>query len=77
MSNLPVSIFCPFCQKQSYLTVAPSVCSACRRLVAKAVWEKDGNHIWWIGICGACKNPLLVLNEGQLVYPQSIPPPSD
>jgi len=30
---------------------------------------------WWIGICNACHQPLLVLNRGDTVYPTPQPEP--
>jgi hypothetical protein len=42
-----------------------------------AVWKVDYQDYWWIGVCNACKNPVLVLNEGMLIYPAPQPKPTD
>jgi hypothetical protein len=42
-----------------------------------ALWKKDNKNNWWIGVCNSCRMPVLVLNKGQIVYPNPLPSPSD
>jgi len=42
-----------------------------------AFWEKHKGTTWWIGICNSCREPVLVLNEGKVIYPHPLPSPSD
>jgi hypothetical protein len=42
-----------------------------------AIWKKDYNESWWIGICNNCGMPSLVLNSGNTVYPHPLPGPTD
>jgi len=39
-------------------------------------WE-SGSEIWWIGICNYCHKPVLVKNDGDIVFPTPLPLPSD
>lgn len=41
-----------------------------------AAWEMNYSNIWWIGVCNACDNPLLVLNNGAKVFPAPLPTPT-
>jgi hypothetical protein len=42
-----------------------------------AIWKKDHNDTWWIGVCNNCREPVLILNEGDIIYPQPLPSPTD
>jgi len=78
MSNLPVSIFCPFCRRHTSLTPAPVIFKhGYDTLKIDAKWEKSYNATWWIGVCNFCKMPVLVLNDGDIIYPTPLPSPTD
>jgi len=82
MANFPVSIFCPYCKRYTALTPASvevkceSIYSTYQKSVG-AIWRRDYNDVWWIGVCNYCKNPVLVHNEGDVVYPSPLPSPTD
>jgi len=42
-----------------------------------AVWYKDTNDYWWIGVCNNCEEPVLVHGKAWTIYPTPQPPPSD
>lgn len=84
METAPVSIYCPHCKM--YTSLTPALRTVKRRhplgrsheeVTIPCVWEKQYNDVWWIGICNSCKNPVLVHNEGDIVYPYPLPSPSD
>jgi hypothetical protein len=74
-----VSIFCPHCQKHTALSVAQTRYPSARTSdsYVQTAWRKDSTETWWIGICNSCKNPVLVLNNGDQVYPHPLPTPTD
>ena len=76
---MAVSIFCPFCQRHTALLAAQAEYSFgfndTRR--TPAAWEKNGMETWWIGVCNNCNSPVLVLNNGELIYPTPLPSPTD
>jgi len=40
-------------------------------------WKTRHDEIWWIGICNYCFKPLLVKNDGEVVFPRPLPSPTD
>ncbi len=78
-----VSIYCPHCHKHTSLTPAPieyktqDMLGRTYRETTGAHWKKDENTIWWIGVCNSCQEPVLVLNNGRIIYPYPLPSPSD
>ena len=76
MSGLPVAIFCPFCKRHTSLTPAP-VTDRHDDVIATAQWKKRYEVTWWIGVCNYCQEPVLILNDGYVVYPQPLPSPTD
>jgi Domain of unknown function (DUF4145) len=40
------------------------------------VWNET-NKKWWIGVCNACQNPVLVGNYDTTIYPTPRPTPTD
>jgi hypothetical protein len=42
-----------------------------------ALWKKYYNNIWWIGVCNSCRKPVLVLNKGDIIFPQPLPSLTD
>lgn len=73
-----VSIFCPHCHRHTSLTPAPvKYKHDYTEYTTKAIWQKDSYDAWWIGLCNACQEPVLVLNRGDMVYPAPLPTPTD
>ena len=78
MSNLEVSIYCPHCRRYTSLQIARTNYQHHNSSVhVAAVWEEGQVSKWWIGICNSCLEPVLVRNQGELVYPSSLPSPSN
>jgi hypothetical protein len=77
-----VSIYCPHCRRSTSLKEAP-VEYNCRgyggthTYTTGTLWKKDYNKIWWIGVCNYCRDPVLILNQGDIIYPHPLPSPSD
>jgi hypothetical protein len=77
------SIYCPHCRRHTSLREAPveyectGAYSGKHKYTTGAVWKKDYNEIWWIGVCNSCREPVLVLNKGDIIYPQPLPSPTD
>ena len=73
-----VSIYCPHCKQRTALDLARAPWKgSLEEGYTPALWIKNNDEIWWIGICGYCDNPVLVLNEGDKVYPTPLPSLSD
>jgi Domain of unknown function (DUF4145) len=77
---MPISINCPHCHKHTEVSAAvfaneysPGITK--RRF--EIAWVKQSGERWWIGFCNSCKNPCLVLNEGETIYPYPLPDPTD
>jgi len=78
MSRARVSIYCPYCRRYTALSLAPVRWhDDWDQESLSASWEKDGATRWWIGVCNYCNEPVLVLNDGDLVYPTPFPSPTD
>jgi HEPN domain-containing protein len=82
MNDLPVSIFCPYCKRYTALTPAHIEVGFkgsynSHTKTVRAVWKRSHDDVWWIGICNNCTNPVLVHNLGDIVYPTSLPSPTD
>ncbi len=74
---MSVSIYCPHCHKHTALSPAPVKWKySGHEGTTGAFWEKNGRETWWIGVCNACRNPVLVLDSGVRVYPAPIPEPT-
>lgn len=43
----------------------------------KAYWEPKQGTVWWIGVCNACRMPVLVEDHGEVIYPAPLPKPTD
>jgi len=84
MSSPPLSIYCPHCHKHTSLDVAPAEMETPGRSLlmpgpiytGKAVWKAGNKDIWWIGICNSCHRPVLVHNQGDIIYPAPLPSPT-
>jgi Domain of unknown function (DUF4145) len=67
---MPASILCPHCHQHTALSEAPTTNGY------PAVWQTPEGYRWWIGVCNNCQKPCLVLNSGQIVYPDTLPSPT-
>ena len=77
MTDFNASVYCPRCSRHTSLRVAPAKYNSTYETgYTGAVWN-SGRGEWWIGICNNCEQPLLVLNNGQVVYPETVPSPTD
>jgi len=73
-----ISIYCPHCERYTGLNVATvEVKQAYGNELVAAIWRKSASEFWWIGICNSCQEPVLVKNQGDVVYPASLPSPTD
>jgi Domain of unknown function (DUF4145) len=73
-----VSMFCPFCRQQtSPIPATKNVSTAFGDYTIHAEWERMSDDVWWIGICNYCKKPVLVHNNGDVIYPNPLPSPTD
>lgn len=48
-----------------------------RTIETPAICEDRHHRNWWIGICNACGQACLVLENGQRIYPHPLPSPTD
>lgn len=73
------SIYCPYCHQHTALRLANAkyTSETGRTKYTRALWEQDNWHDWWIGICNSCQSPVLVLNDGERIYPSPLPSPTD
>lgn len=72
-----LSIYCPHCHKHTSLTPAPVKYKHGSSIYkTNAFWEKNSYETWWIGVCNACDEPVLVLNNGERVFPAPLPTPT-
>jgi hypothetical protein len=73
----------PHCRRHTSLREAPveyectGAYSGRHKYNTGAIWKKDYNDFWWIGVCNNCHEPVLVLNKGDIIYPQPLPSPTD
>jgi Domain of unknown function (DUF4145) len=73
-----LSIYCPHCLKHTSLEVAPITYKHnYEEYVVGAIWKKSNTEQWWIGICNACDDPVLVFNNGQCIFPMPQPKPTE
>lgn len=82
MSGLGISIYCPYCHQYTGLTPAPAEtdCEYCgKEGRTAALWNMTPSDKWWIGVCNntECRQPVLVRNNGVIVYPSPLPSPTD
>ena len=73
-----LSIYCPHCHRHTALTPAPVEYEhGYQKYTTRAFWQKSSGTTWWIGVCNACCDPVLVLNKGNKVYPPPLPKPTE
>ena len=70
-----VSIYCPHCREHTSLTMATVGYDGYSN--EKCIWKSEHDDCWWIGLCNSCDQPVLVHNEGDVIYPYDLPSPSD
>lgn len=72
-----LSIYCPHCHRYTSLTPAPVKYEhGSREYKTRALWGKNYQDTWWIGVCNACEEPVLVLNKGDKIFPPPLPTPT-
>lgn len=75
---MSVSIYCPHCHRHTHLSVGRSVFEhGDRDIEAPAVCKDRQHRTWWIGLCNACGQACLVLENGENIYPRPLPCPTD
>ncbi|MFM9951719.1 MAG: DUF4145 domain-containing protein [Saprospiraceae bacterium] len=78
---MSLSINCPHCHKYTELTRLIKATGASingREIEFQISWYKsETKETWWIGKCNSCQNPVLVLNEGDKIFPYPQPIPTD
>jgi len=76
---MAVSLYCPHCNKHTALSIAPAEYEDGYggTLHTGAIWKADYQRQWWIGVCNSCKQPSLVLNNGEVIFPHPLPSPTD
>jgi hypothetical protein len=73
-----LSIYCPHCHKHTSLDPAPVKYKyGYDEYTTQAFWQKSNSQTWWMGVCNACENPVLVLNKGNTIYPAPLPKPTE
>ena len=73
-----VSIYCPHCYKHTDLRMARYVHpDGYGGQTADPVIWNEAREKWWIGICNACQMPVLVLENGAVIYPTPGAKPTD
>ena len=73
-----LSIYCPHCHKHTSLDPAQVKYNHdYHEYFTGAFWKKSADETWWMGVCNACENPVLVLNRGASIYPAPLPKPTD
>ena len=84
MNNTPISIYCPFCHRFTSLTPADGYATPqYRGQTVIALWKRNPNDQWWIGICNNCHNAVLVHDyehygdKHRDIYPSPLPTPTD
>ena len=76
---MSVSIYCPHCHKHTDLRMAQYSYHDAYGGMSQhpALWNQHRGAEWWIGICNACQQPVLVLGDGAVVHPTPGPTPTD
>ena len=76
--NLKTSAYCPHCHQYTLITVVENNIELYGRVFSKCAYKsKFPGQIWWIGECHSCNRVVLVLNNGNMIYPRSEPQSSD
>lgn len=78
---MSLSIYCPYCLKFTEISRAKN---RIRNYSTDRYEEKDVNWFnnktkesWWIGKRNSCEEPMLILNEGEKIYPTPQPAKTD
>lgn len=76
---MAISIYCPHCHRYTALSIAPTAYTDSRRdtKYTGAIWEDNRGQKWWIGVCNNCNMPVLILDNGRIIYPNPLPSPTD
>lgn len=74
---MALSIYCPYCHRHTALSQAVADKIYASSHESNAVWSAPDSSKWLIGICNACKKPVLVQNQGTTIFPTPLPSPVD
>jgi len=78
MSGRGLSIYCPYCHRHTSVDPAPvKVERNYEKWYVGALWKKNSQETWWMGVCNHCDNPVLILGRGHRIYPTPLPSPTD
>lgn len=79
IEDIEASVHCPYCHRYTSLTPTKHPVSTDIGVwqSVPVAWKRTAQETWWIGACNHCKEPVLVLNRGEKVYPHPVPAPSD
>ena len=75
--NLSVDKYCPYCHKYTSITpVYINYVDLVENFIC--LHRKPRTPLfYWLGECHACKNVMMIVNDGWRVYPMIMPEPSD
>jgi hypothetical protein len=82
MDFTSISINCPYCGTHTALMMAPVNINTPNTQGVRAIWQKEGGDLWWIGLCAKCWMAVLVHEEQQhgpryTFYPNPLPSATD
>jgi len=80
-----VSTYCPFCHRHTAVSPAPLAIpqgggyrihyEPIRQLLADDPVYVHQGGLWWMGKCNACGMPLIVRDQGTMIFPTPQPVP--
>ncbi|MFX1396850.1 MAG: DUF4145 domain-containing protein [Promethearchaeota archaeon] len=81
LSDFKTSAFCPHCNQHSLFTLIENnvqwqIRQNCGKRPYCVYLESEGNY-WWMAECHSCNKLVLILNNGERIYPSPQPKPSD
>ena len=73
-----ISMNCPHCREATEVTRARvDLPLQITGVHVYAEYTSGRGAKWWIGVCNACRNVVLVMERGVRIYPQPVPSPTD
>lgn len=77
-SNHELSIYCPHCLKHTSIRMGGEEQRTGRFSTEfRSAIAISGHTQWWIGICNSCQMAVLVQGDGDRIFPDPQPPPTD
>jgi len=67
-----ISLHCPYCHKETYVFQETDTYSFVTMTLSGPT-----ERSWWAGTCRACNKPMLVIDDGQYIFPVPQPNPSN